>query len=60
MTGPDHDSQDWWDTPSDGRPEVRIWLDRTDTGTSILVSTDDDGRQAFDAFWQPNQPEDNE
>jgi hypothetical protein len=48
---------DWWDGPSDGRPEVRIWLEPTETGTSILVSTDHQGRQALDTFWQPGDQE---
>ena len=51
---PGTDPGDWWDGPADGRPEVRIWLEPTESGTSILVSTDHQGRQAFDTFWQSN------
>ena len=48
---------DPWDSAPDRRPEVRIWLDPTESGTSILVETDRDGDQAFAAFWQPNDQE---
>jgi hypothetical protein len=51
---------DPWDPANDDRPEIRIWLDPTDSGTSILVETDHNGDHAMGAFWQPNEQENND